>query len=86
MKKKVFCAACQIETDHEVKVIRNAHGHDEIHFACVCGRVWKLPANLPKEELARLIAEHAASNIGQVPASDTEIPADHPALKHLSEI
>lgn len=86
MKKTVFCAGCQVDTEHDVTVVKNPHGHQEIIFSCGCCRQWKLPADLPKEQLAELIAAHKAHNIGQVPAEADVIPADHPALKALEEI
>jgi len=59
IKKKLFCAHDQAETDHTVTVT----GGDYV-FACDCGRFMKFPVTLSAEELKKAIAAHKEVNQG----------------------
>jgi hypothetical protein len=80
MTKSIFCAACQEETEHEVVLVKNNHGHEEAVATCSCGRAIKFPASLTSEELRAAIEAHKVSNTGQLPAGSDQIQPDHPAL------
>ena len=59
MKKTLFCAHCQEETQHAVTVT----GGDFV-FSCHCGRFVKFPATMTPMELAAAIAAHKENNHG----------------------
>lgn len=81
MIKKLLCANCQSETDHEFVIAKN-----ELVATCGCGRSVKFPGHLSKDELKAAFDAHNAANAGQVPAVDEPIPDDHPLLKALAEL
>ena len=63
MTKTIFCANEQAEQVHEL----SASPTGEIQATCsVCGRVLKFPAGVSPDEFNALVAEHKASNEGQV--------------------
>jgi len=83
MKKSLFCAHCQIETEQDFRVSPDGK---ELLAACACGREIKFPASLDAAGLRAAFASHKAANLGQVPASEIPIGPDHPALKALAEL
>ena len=83
MKKSLFCAHCQIETEQDFTV--SADGK-ELIGTCACGRQIKFDSSGTVVDLRAAFAAHKAANLGQVPASEIPIGADHPALKALAEL
>lgn len=84
MKKNLFCAHCQADTEQDFRV--SASGV-ELISRCGCGRELKFPASLSASELRAAFDAHKAANHGQVPVSESPAdPADHPAMKALAEL
>jgi len=85
MKKNLFCANCQVETEQNFALVKSGT-LVELHATCACGRVIKFAGDLTKEQLKDAMAKHKAHNTGQVPAEADAIPVDHPMLKHLASL
>ncbi len=81
VKKNLFCAQCQVETEQSFRVEK-----EELIAKCGCGREIKFPASMNASELKTAFGAHKKVNIGQVPAANVPIDADHPVLKALSQI
>ncbi len=81
MKKSLFCAHCQTDTEQSFRV-----SGQEIFAQCGCGRELKFPASCSAAELRAAFAAHRAANQGQVRVSEVPAdPAEHPAMKELAE-
>lgn len=83
MRKLLFCANCQKETEQDFALVNNAA---ELVATCACGRQLKWPGSLTAGELAEALAAHAAHNVGQVKALTEEELASHPLMKHLGTL
>jgi hypothetical protein len=80
MKKTIFCAHCQADTEHAFRAVGQ-----ELIGACPCGREIKFPATLTAAQLRTLISDHRRVNQGQVLAATVEA-AESKALETLAEV
>ena len=90
MKKTLFCAQCQAETQHAVVVTRG-----DYVFTCDCGRFTKFPSTMTPMELSAAIAAHKENNQGlrlirteadQIEAGGMSMSEVDAALAKLAEI
>lgn len=66
--RKAFCSNEQTQTDHVVSVDNNG----EFVFTCDCGRFFKLPADLDKNEINDALKAHEGANKGQISLEQLE--------------
>jgi len=62
IKKTVFCANCQAQTEHDCSPDK----HGEVVFTCACGRFLKAPLFDHPDKLTEYLAAHHQANVGQV--------------------
>jgi hypothetical protein len=62
MNKLMFCANCQKETQHAVRLSPSG----ESIFICGCGRFLKFPVGFTEKQLEDYSKKHAKGNKGQV--------------------
>ena len=67
IKKTIFCAACQKDTEQDVVLALNRDGHAEAVCSCPCGRALKF-AVTDQATFERQLGDHKAHNTGQVSA------------------
>ena len=64
MKKLIFCANCQKDTEQLIEVLP-----DYVLASCECGRQLKFPPLKEAGAFRELLGLHKIRNIGQVPAT-----------------
>lgn len=60
IKKSLFCANCQADTDHSLSIVGR-----ELIAECSCGRFIKWPAGFTEEQWAEAFRIHKEHNLGQ---------------------
>ena len=64
--RSIFCASCQVITDHQMLRATDRNSNDQILATCDCSRFVVFPRPSSPEELDAWIAAHQASNVGQI--------------------